>query len=88
MTLDAVRPIYERLKTEQGGIGTVKIYDILTRLDVAKEDLHRLLLEAARSGRVSLHPASTVNFPAEVMAAGIRLEGQPDPLVTVVLRGE
>jgi hypothetical protein len=88
VTLEHVRPIYERLKAEQGGISTVKIYDIMTRLGAAKEDLHRLLLEEAKRGRVSLHPASTVKFPLEVTAAGIRLKGQPDPLVTVVLKGE
>jgi hypothetical protein len=27
-----------------------------------------------------------VNFAPEVMAAGIRLEGEPDPLVTVILK--
>jgi len=86
VTLKDVRPIYDRLKTEQGGISTVKIYDIMTRLGAAKEDLHRLLLEEARSGRVSLHPASTVQFDSKVMAAGIRLEGQSAPLVTIILR--
>ena len=87
VTLEDVRPIYERLKTEQGGIGTVKIYDIMTRLGAAKADLHRLLIDEAKSGRISLHRASTANFPPEVIEAGIRLEGQPEPLVTVVLKG-
>jgi len=86
LTLENVRPIYERLKTEQGGIGTVKIYDIMTRLGTAKQDLHRLLIEEAKSGRVSLHRASTAKFPPEVIEAGIRLEGQPEPLVTIVLK--
>jgi hypothetical protein len=88
VTLDTIRPIYEKLKTEQGGISAVKIYDIMTRLDLAKEDLHRLLLDEARRGRISLHRASTAKFPAEVLAAGIRIEGQPEPLVTIVFRGE
>jgi hypothetical protein len=74
------------LKTEQGGIGTVKIFDIMTGLGAAKESLHRLLIEEAKSGRVSLHRASTAKFPAEVIEAGIRLEGQPEPLVTIVLK--
>ena len=87
VTLDDVRPVYERLKASQGGVSTVKIYDLLVGLDVAKEDLHRLLLDEARRGRLTLHPASTVKFPSEVMAAGIRLPGEPDPLVTVILRG-
>jgi hypothetical protein len=45
-----------------------------------------LLLDEAKSGRLTLHPASTVNFPSEVMEAGIRMEGQPYPFVTVVLK--
>jgi hypothetical protein len=88
LSLDAVRPIYQKLKTEQGGIGTVKIYDVMTRLGVGKEELHRLLIEEAKSGRISLHRASTMRFPPEVMEASIRLEGQPEPLVTIVLKDE
>jgi hypothetical protein len=88
LTLDDVRPIYQKLKAEQGGISTVKIYDIMTRLNVAKEDLHRLFLQEAKSGRVSLHRASTTRFAPEVMEAGIRLEGLPEPLVTIVLKEE
>jgi hypothetical protein len=83
-----VRPIYERLKAEQGGISTVKIYDIMTRLGAAKEDLHRLLLNEAKSGRVSLHRASSAKFSPDVIEAGIRLEGQTEPLVTIVLKEE
>jgi hypothetical protein len=86
VTLEHVRPIYERLKAEQGGIGTVKIYDIMTRLGAAKEDLHRLLLDEAKNGRISLHHASTAKFSPEAVEAGIRLEGQPEPLVTIVLK--
>jgi hypothetical protein len=86
VTLNDVRPVYERLKVSQGGVSTVKIYDLLVGLGVAKEDLHRLLLHEARRGRLTLHPASTVKFPSEVMAAGIRVPGEPDPLVTVILK--
>ena len=32
VTIKDVRSVYERLKSEQGGISTVKIYDIMTRL--------------------------------------------------------
>jgi len=88
VTLEKIRPVYEKLKTEQGGISTVKIYDIMTRLGAAKDDLHRLLLDEAKSGRVSLHRASTAKFPPEVIAAGIQVEGQPEPLVTVVFKEE
>jgi len=52
----------------------------MTRLGAAKEDLHRLLIDEAKSGRISLHRASTATFPREVIEAGIRLEGHPEPL--------
>jgi hypothetical protein len=86
ISLDDVRPYYLALKAEQGGISTVKIYDILKKLGVSKDELHALLLREAQRGRVSLHAASTVNFPSEVMAAGIRIEGEQRPYVTFILR--
>lgn len=86
ISLDDVRPHYQALKLEQGGISTVAIYDILRRLGVSKDTLHALLLREARRGRVSLHAASTVNFPQEVIEAGIRIEGERQPYVTFILR--
>jgi hypothetical protein len=86
ISLDDMRPAYLALKVEQGGISAVKIYDLLQKLDVSKDAIHSLLLREAQRGRVSLHPASTVNFPREVMEAGIRVEGQPHPFVTVILK--
>ena len=86
ISLDDVRPHYLTLKTEQGGISAVKIYDVLKRIGVSKEDLHALLLREARRGRVSLHAASTINFPREVIEAGIRIEGEHQPYVTFILR--
>jgi hypothetical protein len=86
ISLDDVRPHYLTLKAEQGGISAVKIYDILKRLGAPKDELHALLLREAERGRVSLHAASTVNFPREVMEAGIRLEGEQQPYVTIILR--
>jgi hypothetical protein len=86
ISLDDVRPYYLALKAEQGGISTVKIYDILKRLGVSKDAFHALLLREAQRGRVSLHAASTVNFPREVMEAGIKVEGEQQPYVTFILR--
>jgi hypothetical protein len=74
------------VKAEQGGISAVKIHDILKKLRVSKDELHALLLREAHRGRVSLHAASTVNFPGEVMEAGIRIEGEQQPYVTFILR--
>jgi hypothetical protein len=86
ISLEQVRPVYEKLRAQQGGISAVTIFDVLKGVGGRKEELHRLLLDEAKRGRVTLHPASTVNFPREVTEAGIQLEGQPYPLVTVVLR--
>src|SRR5262249_25667584 len=52
LTIEDVRPIYERLKVAQGGIGTVKIYDIMTQLGERRNELHRLLIDEAKRGRV------------------------------------
>jgi hypothetical protein len=86
ISLERIRPVYEALKAQQGGISTVTIFDVLKRVGGSKEELHRLLLDEAKRGRVTLHPASTVNFSREIMEAGIQLEGEPYPFVTVVLR--
>ena len=49
-------------------------------------DARRVGLREAQRGRVSLHAASTVNFPSEVIEAGIRIEGEQQPYVTFILR--
>jgi hypothetical protein len=59
---------------------------MLNKLGVSREQLHDLLLREAQRGRVTLHAASTVNFPREVMDAGIRIEGERQPYVTFILR--
>jgi hypothetical protein len=86
ISLEDVRPHYLALKAEQGGISTVRIYDILKKLDISKDELHNLLLREAQHGRVSLHAASTVNFPRKVIEAGIKIEGEQQPFVTFILR--
>jgi hypothetical protein len=86
ISLERVRPVYEKLKAQQGGISAVTIFDVLKGVGGTKEELHRLLLDEAKRGRVTLHPASTVSFSHEITEAGIQLEGQPYPFVTVVLK--
>jgi hypothetical protein len=86
ISLERIRPVYEALKAQQGGISAVTIFDVLKGVGGSKEELHRLLLDEAKLGRVTLHPASTVNFSREITEAGIELEGQPYPFVTVVLK--
>lgn len=86
ISLDDLRPHYLALKAAQGGISAVKIHDVIEKLGVSKDKLHALLLREAQHGHVSLHAASTVNFPREVMEAGIRIEGEPLPYVTFIMR--
>lgn len=86
LTVEKVLKAYRTVKAEQGGISAVRIYDLLQAVGGPKGVLHKILREEARAGRASLHPTSTVNFPPEVIDAGIQLEGEPHPFVTVVIR--
>ena len=86
ISLERLRPIYNALKAEQGGISAVKISDIWKKFGGSRDRLHKLLLDEAKKGRVTLHPATTVNFGQEVLEAAIELAGQPHPLVTVVFK--
>lgn len=81
-------PAYRRLKAEQGGFSAVKIYDLMKALELPKEDLHRLLVAEAKAGRITLHPTTSVELPAEVIEAGIRLPGFSEPFVTVVVKSD
>lgn len=80
-------PVYRRLKAEQGGFSAVKIFDLMKALDRPKEVLHRLLVEEAKAGRVTIHPTTSVELPKEVIEAGIRLPGYSEPFITVVVKG-
>ena len=88
LTLENLLPAYRRLKAGQGGFSAVKIFDLMKALDGSKEDLHRLLVEEAKAGRVTIHPTTSVELPAEVIDAGIRLPGFSEPFVTVVVKNE
>lgn len=86
VSLDQVRPVYEALKTQQGGITAVTISDVLKGLKTSKVELHRLLLDEVKKGRVTLHRATTTNFPKEVIDAGINIAGEQHPFVTFAIR--
>ncbi len=86
LTLADIRPAYERLKAQQGGISVVKIFDLLKATGVGRDELHALLREEARLCRVSLHPATTAHYSFEVVEAGIKIDGERDPRVTVVFK--
>jgi hypothetical protein len=88
LTLESLLPAYRRLKAEQGGFSAVKIFDLVQALNGSKEDLHRLLVEEAKAGRVTIHPTTSVDLPKEVIDAGIRLPGFPEPFITVVVKNE
>ena len=88
LTLEKLLPAYRRLRAEQGGFSAVKIYDLMQAMNGSKEDLHRLLVEEAKAGRVTIHPTTSVDLPKNVVDAGIRLPGFPEPFVTVVVKNE
>jgi hypothetical protein len=80
--------VYYRLKAEQGGFSAVKIFDLMKALGRPKEVLHHLLVEEANAGRVTIHPTTSVELPAEVIDAGIRLPGFTEPFITVVIKDD
>lgn len=88
LTFEALLPAYRRIKAEQGGFSAVKIFDLETALGASRDALHALLLAEAKAGRVSLHPTTSVELPAPVIAAGIRIAGFSEPFVTVVVKDE
>jgi hypothetical protein len=88
LSMESLLPAYRRLKAEQGGFSAVKIFDLMQALNGSKEDLHRLLVEEAKAGRVTIHPTTSVDLPREVIDAGIRLPGFPEPFITVVVKNE
>ena len=88
ITLADLLPAYRRLRAEQGGFSAVKIFDLMKALGRPKDVLHRLLLAEAKAGRISIHHTTSVELPAEVIDAGIRLPGYAEPFVTVVVKDE
>jgi hypothetical protein len=87
LTFEQLLPAYRGLKARQRGLSTVYISDLLEVLAVPREALHRLLLEEAKTERVTLHP-STIFEPPEVEAAGIRHPSLGKLYVTVVVKEE
>jgi hypothetical protein len=88
LTFEELLPAYRRVKAEKGGFSAVKIFDLIKALGRPKEVLHGLLVEEARTGRVTIHPTTSVELPAEVINAGIRLPGFAEPFVSVVVKAD
>lgn len=86
ISFNEIRSAYESVKAEQGGISAVTIVSVLTKLRVGKAELHQLMLDEVKKGRITLHRATTVNFPREVVDAGILLEGEQHPFVTFTIK--
>jgi hypothetical protein len=84
--LDDLRAAYDKLKAEQGGVSAVKISDLIRETGLSKDEVHRLLLEEARQGNVSLHPTQSVNLPKAVSDAAINVPGEPYPFVTAIIK--
>ena len=63
ISLERLRPIYNALKAEQGGISAVKISDIWKKFGGSRDRLHKLLLDEAKKGRVgSVAPGDNCQF--------------------------
>jgi hypothetical protein len=86
LSLDELIPVYRRLKAEQGGFSAVKIFDLIKALHRPKDVVHRLLVDEAKAGRITIHPTTSVELSPEVIDAGIRLQGFAEPFVTVVVK--
>jgi hypothetical protein len=85
LAFEDLLPVYRRLKAEQGGFSAVKIFDLIKALGRPKEIVHRLLVEEAKAGRLTIHHTTSVELPPEVTAAGIRLPEYAEPFVTLVV---
>jgi hypothetical protein len=88
LVFEDLLPAYRRLKAEQGGFSAVKIFDLMKALNLPKDVVHRLLVEEAKSGRVTIHHTTSVELRPEVIDAGIRLPGYAEPFVTVVVKND
>lgn len=86
-TAAKVRSAFDAAVRENGGHGQTEIANIQRRSGIPMADLHQYLLQEARAGRATLHPTTQapIQIP-ETMAAGIKLPGHPDPLVSVRLK--
>jgi hypothetical protein len=86
LTFAELATVYRRLKAEQGGFTAVKIYDVIRAMGATAEQVHRLIAEEAKAGRVTVHPSDSVNLSREEMDAALRLPGHAEPFVTVAVR--
>lgn len=88
VTLASMLPAYDKLKAEQGGFSTVWIGDLIKETGWSKEDMHRMLLDEAKAGNVTIHHSTLqyTSIPEERMDAAIRLPGEEEPFFTVVVK--
>lgn len=62
------------------------ISDITKRSGLPKEDVHTWLLDQAKQGNVTIHPATSVGQPPDVMAGAIQIPGFKEPFVHAMLK--
>jgi hypothetical protein len=86
LSFEDLLPVYRRLKAEQGGFKAINISDVVKALKAPQTDVHRLIAEEAKAGRVTVHGANSVDLPDEVMAAALRLPGHAEAFVTVAVK--
>ena len=78
---------YHALKSEQGGLSSVSIGKLLSRLGCSKQTLHRFLLEEARHGEVDLHPTTLVDLDPEDREGALPIPGKNESAISVTFRG-
>lgn len=88
LTLADLLPIYRRLKAEQGGFSAVKIFDLIQASGAPQAEVHGVLVEEAKAGRVTIHRTTAEKVANEVREAGIQLPGFSEPFVTFVIEDE
>jgi hypothetical protein len=88
LALEDILPVYLDLKAQQRGLSAVTIADMLKKLEVSQDALHRLLRKEHQAGRITMHHATSVALSPEVLDAAIRLDGDTEPFVTIVVKGD
>jgi len=86
LTFEDLLPVYRRLQAEQGGFTAINISEVVKALKAPQADVHRLIAQEAKTGRVTVHASTSVNLPEDVLSAALRLPGHAEPFVTVAVK--
>jgi hypothetical protein len=88
LAFEDILPVYRDIKARQRGLSAVTISDMLKKLAVSKDALHRLLKKEHQAGRITMHHATSVALSPEMLDAAIRMDGISEPYVTIVVKGD